>query len=271
MMRFLFFAVLFTAIYTNCYGQDTLYYIEDLNLKDVRVQGPTVANVYDVITEYKEGLLLSTRYDMNKDYKKREAIVLIEDSATKEGYCVMYDSTGKKTEDGYYSMGQKHGEWKEYYDSGNVHAKVPYKEDTVSGKLLSYYETGELKREEQLLGYVSLGGKCYDKIGKEIPFTPYYQMPDFPNEKKDVNYFIAKELRYPKIAVQYGIEGRVIVQFVVEKDGRISRPKVVRPVHETLDAEAIRVVTRMPNWIPGKIDDEPVPVYFTLPITFRLE
>jgi TonB family protein len=67
-----------------------------------------------------------------------------------------------------------------------------------------------------------------------------------------------------------GIEGRVLVQFIVEKDGNISSAKVVQKVNEQLDAEAVRVVNAMPKWKPGKQKGQPVRVKFTIPISFRL-
>jgi protein TonB len=97
------------------------------------------------------------------------------------------------------------------------------------------------------------------------------QMPEFAGG--DVNAYIAKNIKYPQAAVQNGIEGRVVVQFVVSEDGSISDAKVVgnKRLGGGLEDEAIRVVRGMPNWRPGKQNGRPVKVYFTLPITFRLE
>ena len=82
--------------------------------------------------------------------------------------------------------------------------------------------------------------------------------------------FLQANIRYPKEAQERGLQGRVIVQFVVNKDGSICDEKVVRSVDPQLDAEALRVVRSMPNWTPGKQRGEAVRVRFTLPVTFRL-
>ena len=82
--------------------------------------------------------------------------------------------------------------------------------------------------------------------------------------------FLRQEVKYPKEAFKDGVQGRVVVQFVVEKDGSISEVEVVKKVNEHLDAEAVRVVNAMPKWKPGKQKGEPVRVKFTLPVTFRL-
>ena len=83
--------------------------------------------------------------------------------------------------------------------------------------------------------------------------------------------YLQMNIRYPKEAQERGLQGRVIVQFVVNKDGSICNEQVVRSVDSQLDAEAIRIIRSMPNWIPVKQRGEPVRVRFTLPVTFRLQ
>ena len=93
-------------------------------------------------------------------------------------------------------------------------------------------------------------------------------MPQFPGGTQKLFEYLAKNVRYPKEAEEKCIQGRVIVTFVVEKDGSITDAKVLRSVAPSLDAEALRVVNDMPKWIPGKQDGEPVRVKYTIPITF---
>jgi protein TonB len=81
---------------------------------------------------------------------------------------------------------------------------------------------------------------------------------------------LSESVKYPKEASKDGIQGRVVVQFVVEKDGSISEVEVIKKVNEHLDAEAVRVVNAMPKWKPGKQKGETVRVKYTLPISFRL-
>lgn len=100
-----------------------------------------------------------------------------------------------------------------------------------------------------------------------VAFLPSEDMPVFPG---NVQAWIAKNVRYPLLAVENGIQGRVYVQFVVEKDGRVSNVKVVRHVDPSLDKEAVRVISEMPKWKPGKQRSIPVRVSYTLPITFKL-
>ena len=82
--------------------------------------------------------------------------------------------------------------------------------------------------------------------------------------------YIQQNLRYPEDAKQKGVEGRVFVNFVVEKDGSLSKFKILRSVDPLLDEEALRVVKGMPKWIPGKLGKEIVSMRITLPIPFML-
>ena len=102
-------------------------------------------------------------------------------------------------------------------------------------------------------------------------FSVVEQMPEYPGGMRAGLEFMARNLRYPAKAQEAGKQGRVIVQFVVRKDGSLSDFKVLRPVDPWLDAEAIRVISTMPKWKPGMQDGKPVSVKFTLPVTFMLE
>ena len=101
-------------------------------------------------------------------------------------------------------------------------------------------------------------------------FQVVEEQPMFPGGMQELMKFMQTNIRYPKEAQERGIQGRVIVQFVVNKDGSISEECVVRSVDSQLDAEAIRIIRSMPNWTPGKQRGEPVRVRFTLPVSFRL-
>ena len=83
--------------------------------------------------------------------------------------------------------------------------------------------------------------------------------------------WLGNNIRYPEAAQQNGVQGRVVVKFVVEKDGSVSQPTILKGVDKDLDQEAIRVVKRMPKWQPGKNNGQPVRSYFQLPVTFKLQ
>lgn len=106
---------------------------------------------------------------------------------------------------------------------------------------------------------------------EEKPYVGVEQMPAFPGGETELMKFIQKNLKYPVIAAENGISGRVIIRFVVSKTGDITNVEVLRGLDPSCDKEAIRVVQSMPKWIPGKQNGRNVPVYFTLPVVYRLQ
>ena len=95
-------------------------------------------------------------------------------------------------------------------------------------------------------------------------------MPDYPGGQKELLSFLSRNIKYPTKAEENKIQGRVVIQFVVNKDGSVSDAKVVRSVDPELDKEALRVVNSMPQWKPGMQKGEAVSVKYTIPIAFRL-
>ena len=141
-----------------------------------------------------------------------------------------------------------------------------------------YYPDGTLQYEEvNDEEHTDLLTTYYDKKGKVVkkpkqPIEPYMQMPEYPGGQKALFEFLSTNVQYPKEAQESAIQGRVIVQFVVAKDGKIDKVKVARTGgHESLDAEAVRVIKSMPRWQPGMKRGKPVRVKYTVPVNFRLQ
>lgn len=101
-------------------------------------------------------------------------------------------------------------------------------------------------------------------------FQVVENMPEFPGGNAALMAYLKKNIKYPTICQEQGIQGRVIVQFVVNADGSIVDPQVIKPINPYLDKEALRVVSGMPKWKPGEQRGKAVRVKFTLPVTFRL-
>ncbi len=97
------------------------------------------------------------------------------------------------------------------------------------------------------------------------------EMPEFPGGEAALRKFIANAIKYPQIAQENGIQGRVYVQFVVERDGSVSNSTIARGVDPSLDREALRVVNSLPKWKPGMQRGKPVKVSYTVPINFVLQ
>ena len=102
-------------------------------------------------------------------------------------------------------------------------------------------------------------------------FDVVEQMPSFPGGMGALMSWLSQNIKYPVIAAENGVQGRVIVQFVVEKDGSVTDVHVAKSVDPSLDKEAQRVVKAMPKWIPGKQNGSAVRVKYTVPVTFKLQ
>ena len=106
---------------------------------------------------------------------------------------------------------------------------------------------------------------------KEEIFTAVEQMPQFPGGEGELLKYISTHIKYPTMAAENNIQGRVVVKFVVQKDGKVGEVVVLRGKDPDLDKEAVRVVKTLPDFIPGKMNGQAVSVWYTLPINFKLQ
>lgn len=126
---------------------------------------------------------------------------------------------------------------------------------------INFHLNGEVKE-------MKVTSKVID--GKEVYFITE-DMPEFPGGELALRKFIANSIKYPVVAIENGIQGKVYVSFVVGKDGKVADAKIARGVAPSLDKEAIRVVESLPTWKPGKVKGEAVDVEYTVPINFVLQ
>lgn len=167
------------------------------------------------------------------------------------------------------------------YPDGKIQEEVAlsYKgskrEETYDRK--GYFPNGKLRFHETKEEKDAYTVTFYDEAGnvtQDSPedFAPYKTMPSYPGGQKELMYFLSKSVQYPVECQKSGIQGRVICQFTVAKNGKIEGVKVVRSGgHPLLDKEAVRVLRSMPKWLPGKKRGEPVRVKYTVPVNFALE
>lgn len=128
----------------------------------------------------------------------------------------------------------------------------------------------EVDQNEQLEEYVPVEIEEEEVVEQEI-FTIVEEMPEFPGGMTKLADYLAKNIKYPQMARESGIQGRVFVQFVVEPDGSVSNVAVMRSLGGGCDEEAMRVVKSMPKWKAGKQRGKPVRVSYILPVNFKLQ
>ena len=128
----------------------------------------------------------------------------------------------------------------------------------------------EVEQNEVIEEYVAPEVVEDDVVEQEI-FKIVEEMPAFPGGEAKLMEYVAKNVKYPQIARETGIQGRVFVNFVVEPDGSVSNVSVLRGIGGGCDEEAMRVVKNMPKWKPGKQRGKPVRVQYMLPVNFKLQ
>ena len=169
----------------------------------------------------------------------------------------------------FFSSMKKIGDIKDKFDeseqvengviSGDSLAHASETEETTPA-VKSTIKTGKITAERSAPKKV-FKGKVYDLVDK---------MPSFPGGLEELYKWIDNNVQYPAVAWENGIEGRVILKFIVEKDGSLSDSTVIHSVHPMVDREALRLVGQMPKWNPGKRAGIPVRVRYCLPIKFKL-
>ena len=143
-----------------------------------------------------------------------------------------------------------------------IEVRPKYQSFNISSKLLGYNESYiDQNTEKGLNDSTKWEGRIYEDVE---------QMPSFPGGQGALMQYLARNIKYPVTAQENGVQGRVVVSFVVERDGSITDVQVVRSVDPSLDREAQRVVRSMPKWIPGKQNGQAVRVKFCVPVPFHL-
>ncbi|MBR8538344.1 TonB family protein [Carboxylicivirga sediminis] len=183
----------------------------------------------------------------------------------------LYHSSGTISEIGHMSSGLKSGQWFSYYENGNIASEGNYKEGQKTGKWNWYHENGNIWCKEKYKNDQFKKGKFWNKDGEQITISDVIVKPEYPGGEEALRLMIAKNLIYPSLAQENGIQGKVYVYFVISKDGEVTNAKVTRSVHQTLDEEALRVVNSLPRWKPGEFHGKIIKVSHTLPINFKLE
>ena len=171
----------------------------------------------------------------------------------------------------------------------NIIGKLPY-----GSELITYEMDGEWAKVKAANGEIQAVSYRNGRYGVRFSTTPapnhhtaqeerpapaedndtyevVEEMPKYPGGTEAMMAFIGQHLQYPSVSIENGVQGRVVVQFVIEKDGTPTDFKVIRSVDPYLDKEAIRVLSLMPKWTPGRQRGVPVKVRYTVPVTFRLQ
>lgn len=126
----------------------------------------------------------------------------------------------------------------------------------------SLVQKAETEQPKTTITHTVSSNRIYDVVEK---------MPEYPGGDQALMEFLSKHIEYPTVAQNNGIQGKVILGFVVSKTGKVEDVQIIRSLDPSLDKEALRVVKQLGNWIPGEQKGEKVSVRYTLPVVFRLQ
>lgn len=257
-------------------AQDTLYYKQ---LEDTIVCTQNEAKYYKVIDKTVSPFEVKTfsidnRINTNEHFSSLTPMV-------KDGKYEEYFENGKIHIVGYYRNNLMDSIWMVYNSkTGLLEEKANFKDNLRQGVSNTYHPNGNLRKAEIYSKDVSVSSTCYDSVGHAIKCeqtidTLVYglaeTMPTYPGGIPNLFVFLAKRINYPKAAAEKGLEGKVIVKFIIDTDGTVKDPVVIKDnVGGGCAEEALRVVRMMPKWIPGTQKGQPVKVYYTMPIIFKL-
>lgn len=162
------------------------------------------------------------------------------------------------------------GMYRKFYESGDLHLVVNFKNGKMDGDLISYWGEGQLKRKDKYENGNFISGKILNTNGRELEYYPFIILPSFRGGEKKLNAYLKKELHYPPSAIEKKVEGIVQVGFTLSDKGVIRDVKLIKGVQEDLDAEALRVVRIMPRWNPKMIDGIGEEMFYIFPVRFEL-
>lgn len=234
---------LFLLVPKAMFGQDTTYYNSD----GIKVKNSLQAEYYQTLV--KENITLKKLIERN------------------------YYMNGKMREEIYYldlSPKKKEGTQRFWFKNGQLKISTDYVDNKIHGNVQTYWPNGKLKRQDTFENNKYIAGTCYDSIGNKVEHFDFLVYPSFPGGEKMLLEYLRNNIRYPSVAAEDHLEGKVVVKFIIGKDGTPIHISLKTGVDRALDKEALRVVRAMPKWTPFILDGEQINFWYTLPIIFRM-
>jgi TonB family C-terminal domain len=251
-MKKLLFAILTTFVVAiTLHAQDTTYY----DAKGKKVASLNKAETFQVIfPDSSDSKHIIERFYFKTGNMQSEIRYLVQSKKERlmDGKCLEWYPNGQLWKDGMFKNGELHGLLKVYSEDGKLIRSELYANNRIVASNVTKHTFTKDNPSNQA-------------------FVIVEQMPQFPGGTQKMMQYLSENVRYPVIAVRKGVQGIVILNFIISEKGGISDIQVVRGIGSGCDEESVRVVENMPAWEPGKQGGQPVPVKFTLPIRFALK
>lgn len=241
-MKNLYLSLIFTAISFSAFAQDTIY----MDNKYQELDTKEGAKYFKIITPApdKDYEFLRTTYFANGTKKAEQS----------------YDLKGEKK---VYEGVHKH-----FYESGELFYQLPYKNGKKHGNLLAYWKNGEKRRDDTFKRDKLKEGMVWNESGEKIEYFEYLIPASFPGGEKRLYSFLQENINIPQ-EQDRDMEVKVVLMFTINPDGDLSEIQIVDGAPHRYNAEAVRVLTKMPKWNPTRRFGEPMATRYALPIIFR--
>jgi TonB family protein len=167
--------------------------------------------------------------------------------------------------------GFKHGHWISYYPDGAIRSEGLFNEGVRVGEWTWYHPNGEVSSVEKWKRGEYKKGKYWDREGNPSDITEVLTHPEYPGGIEAFTQMVASNLQYPEQMKLEGIEGRVVLEFRINRNGRLVRPRVAEGAHPALEQEALRVVRMSDEWTPARFHGKNTTASYTFPIVFALQ
>ena len=233
-LKILFFLISYVVT-----SQDTIYFDKELN----KTTSDKLAYFYKVSSQSNNNILVERRYFKNGQIRN-ESFYLI-------------DQDDKKIANGINKI---------WYDTGELHLEINYKLGNKNGMFLSYWKNGQLKRKDIYKNGKLKGGECWDEMGNNVKYYDFEIRARFPGGETKFTQYIIRNFKYPEFSKRYKIGGKMVIDFKVDKTGKLSNIKIVENINLEIDEELLRVLKYSPKWSPAFQDGEAKVISFRIPI-----
>ena len=240
-----------------------------LDENEVQISDSSTAKYYKIIEPSIDGYK-ELHFYMTREKESEEIYIRSSGKYVKNGKSLSWFKTGLVKSEGNFIQGKQENMELKYYDNGQLKSRINYVGNQYDKVIETFWKNGKIKRKDFYNSGKFENGNCYDSLGNEIKHYDFETMPQYKGGDKQLISDIAYNLNYPTRSRDAGIQGRVLVRFVVNITGTISSVSILEGVSPELDEEAIRVVKTLKKFKPGIQDGDPVPVFYMVPINFNL-
>ncbi|MET4107058.1 TonB family protein [Hymenobacter sp. UYP22] len=234
-----------------------------------RTLAPDSAATYTVVRRQGAGGTITT-YQPNGCRMHQEQYSQLR-AGQRHGFSTEWNAaTGRRVARYPYQHGKLQGIVQAWYPSGRPHWQLAYQNSQRHGALRAWYPSGRLMRLETYRNGQPTTSRCYTRAGRDTAWFAFERPAQFVGGDQALRTWLTRNLRYPASDLRNQVEGIVRVRFVLDKQGRVQKPEVIKGISSSTDTEVLRLLKIMPAWQPAVVAGRAVAVPYELPVEFRI-